>query len=511
MQDGDLPGMPDSDTEFCDDNQRALDLLWLGVSQRAAATIGEASYNSWLRPLRPAALHDTHVVLLAPTAFLRDWISNKYKGILEREFRVDIPHLREVVIEVGLDARLEQITSDRGNGKPTGAASASRHAATANEARAIEAPAIGAPAIGAPAIITPADTARGGRTSESDQGLANVLDQNLTFDNFVVGKPNELAYAAARRVADADGVAFNPLFLYAGVGLGKTHLMHAIAWHIRKLRPERKVLYVTAEMFMYHFIKAVRFRDTVSFKDRFRSVDVLMVDDLQFISGKESTQEEFFHTFNELIDRNHQIVVSADRSPSDLEGMEERVRSRLAWGLVADIHPTDFELRVGILEQKLALQPEVKVPREVVEFLAHRITSNVRELEGAMRRVIAYHALMGRGISLDMVQEVLADVLRAHARKVSIDDIQRKVAEHYNIRMAEMSSARRARAVARPRQVAMFLAKRLTSRSLPEIGRKFGNRDHTTVLHGVRRIEELIQSDMTLAEDVRLLEAALSN
>jgi len=496
LQDGDLPGTPESDAEFCDDNQRALDLLWLGVSQRAAVTVGEASYNSWLRPLRPVALHDTHVVLLAPTAFLRDWISNKYKGILEREFRVDIPHLREVVIEVGLDARLDLVNSDRQAVRPTADA-------------AVPAPRKGG-AIEAPAIITPADAPapshapRGARTSDSDQGLANVLDQNLTFDNFVVGKPNELAYAAARRVADADGVAFNPLFLYAGVGLGKTHLMHAIAWHIRKLRPERKVLYVTAEMFMYHFIKAVRFRDTMSFKDRFRSVDVLMVDDLQFISGKESTQEEFFHTFNEL-------VVAADRSPSDLEGMEERVRSRLAWGLVADIHPTDFELRVGILEQKLALQPDVKVPREVVEFLAHRITSNVRELEGAMRRVIAYHALMGRAISLDMVQEVLADVLRAHARKVSIDDIQRKVAEHYNIRMAEMSSARRARAVARPRQVAMFLAKRLTSRSLPEIGRKFGNRDHTTVLHGVRRIEELIQSDMSLAEDVRLLEAALSN
>ncbi len=528
MQDGDLPGTPESDTVFCDDNQRALDLLWPGVSQRAAGTIGEASYNSWLRPLRPVALHDTHVVLLAPTAFLRDWISNKYKGILEREFRIDIPHLREVVIEVGLDARLDVLGDERPGVRPASdmpatnmpasnmpatnrPVSSDAPRAVATGAPGAEAGVTGVRPIEAPTVITPGDAPRGGRASTADQGLANVLDQNLTFDNFVVGKPNELAYAAARRVADADGVAFNPLFLYAGVGLGKTHLMHAIAWHIRQLRPERKVLYVTAEMFMYHFIKAVRFRDTVSFKDRFRSVDVLMVDDLQFISGKESTQEEFFHTFNELIDRNHQIVVSADRSPSDLEGMEERVRSRLAWGLVADIHPTDFELRVGILEQKLALQPEVKVPREVVEFLAHRITSNVRELEGAMRRVIAYHALMGRAISLDMVQEVLADVLRAHARKVSIDDIQRKVAEHYNIRMAEMSSARRARAVARPRQVAMFLAKRLTSRSLPEIGRKFGNRDHTTVLHGVRRIEELIQSDMTLAEDVRLLEAALSN
>ncbi len=462
-------------------------------------TVGEASYNSWLRPLRPVALHDDQVVLLAPTGFLRDWISNNYRTLLEREFRVDIPHLREVVIDVGMDARLEAMVSRKDviadDGAPMKRAGKPVGATNGSVSRAVPE---------APSIIRPGD-------AEPDKGLVSVLDQNLTFDKFVVGKPNELAYAAARRVADADGVAFNPLFLYAGVGLGKTHLMHAIAWHIRKRRPDRKVLYLTAEMFMYHFIKAVRFRDTVSFKEKFRSVDVLMVDDLQFISGKESTQEEFFHTFNELIDRNHQIVVSADRSPSDLEGMEERVRSRLAWGLVADIHPTDFELRVGILEQKLALEPEVTVPREVVEFLAHRITSNVRELEGAMKRVIAYHALMGRAISLEMVQEVLADVLRANARKVSIDDIQRKVAEHYNIRMAEMSSARRARAVARPRQVAMFLAKRLTSRSLPEIGRKFGNRDHTTVLHGVRRIEELIQSDVSLAEDVRMLEAALSN
>lgn len=499
MRDDDLSEAPSPEPQGCDDNQRALDLLWIGVSQRAMQTVGEASYNSWLRPLRPVALHDDQVVLLAPTGFLRDWISNNYRTLLEREFRVDIPHLREVVIDVGMDARLEAMVSRKDviadDGAPMKRAGKPVGATNGSVSRAVPE---------APSIIRPGD-------AEPDKGLVSVLDQNLTFDKFVVGKPNELAYAAARRVADADGVAFNPLFLYAGVGLGKTHLMHAIAWHIRKRRPDRKVLYLTAEMFMYHFIKAVRFRDTVSFKEKFRSVDVLMVDDLQFISGKESTQEEFFHTFNELIDRNHQIVVSADRSPSDLEGMEERVRSRLAWGLVADIHPTDFELRVGILEQKLALEPEVTVPREVVEFLAHRITSNVRELEGAMKRVIAYHALMGRAISLEMVQEVLADVLRANARKVSIDDIQRKVAEHYNIRMAEMSSARRARAVARPRQVAMFLAKRLTSRSLPEIGRKFGNRDHTTVLHGVRRIEELIQSDVSLAEDVRMLEAALSN
>jgi chromosomal replication initiator protein len=457
----------------------AAQALWDRVSDRIRDQIGLASFNSWLKPLRIAAISGDRVILLASTGFLKDWIRNNYQQLLLREFRRDMPHIQDVIIDVGLEG------------------AAAHSDCSPDSPRSADRPRRPAPASAA----APAASER----------LAGPLDENLTFENFVVGKANELAYAAARRVAESADVAFNPLFLYSGVGLGKTHLMQAIAWHITRRRPDRKVMYLSAEKFMYQFIRAVRFKDTMAFKEQFRSVDVLMIDDLQFFSAKNSTQEEFFHTFNELVDRKHQVVISADRSPSDLDGMEERIRSRLGWGLVADIHPTDFELRVGILEQKAALSPHIAIPDEVIRFLAHRITSNVRELEGALKRVIAHHELMGRAVTLDLAQEVLSDLLRANARKVTIDEIQRKVAEHFSIKVTEMSSSRRARNVARPRQVAMYLAKKLTTRSFPEIGRKFGNRDHTTVLHGVRRIEELIQSDDSLAEDVRLLEAALSN
>ena len=339
-----------------------------------------------------------------------------------------------------------------------------------------------------------------------------ALDQRNTFDSFIVGRSNELAHAAARRVAEAawGKVPFNPLFLYGGVGLGKTHLMHAIAWHIRLRDPSRKVIYLSAESFMYQFITAVRYKDTMAFKQQFRSVDVLMIDDIQFIAGKDSTQEEFFHTFNALCDQNRQIVISGDRSPADLEGMEERMRSRLGWGLVADIHPTDYELRLSILQSKVE-QLEIDVPRHVLEFLAHRITANVRELEGALNRVAAFASLVGRPVEMEMAQEVLRDLLRASDRRITIEEIQKRVAEHYNIKQSEMHSARRAIAVARPRQIAMYLAKHLTTRSLPEIGRKFGNRDHTTVMHAVKRIEELQGRDPDLAEDIVLLKRTLES
>jgi chromosomal replication initiator protein len=246
----------------------------------------------------------------------------------------------------------------------------------------------------------------------------------------------------------------------------------------------------------------------MDFKEQFRSVDLLMIDDVQFISGKDSTQEEFFHTFNALVDQNRQIVISADKSPSDLEGLEERMRSRLGWGLVADLHPTTYELRLGILQSK-AEQSGMRISQKVMEFLAHKITSNVRELEGALNRIIADVQLIGREVTLETAQELLRDLLRSCERKVTIDEIQRRVAEHFNIRLSEMTSERRARAVARPRQIAMYLAKQLTTRSLPEIGRKFGGRDHTTVMHAVRKIEELTLSDRSLAEDVELLRRML--
>jgi chromosomal replication initiator protein len=338
--------------------------------------------------------------------------------------------------------------------------------------------------------------------------ISAPLDTRFTFDNFVVGKSNEFAHAASLRVAEQPNAQFNPLFLYGGVGLGKTHLMHAIAWKIRQEDPSRTVIYMSAEKFMYRFIRALREQNTVDFKDQFRNVDVLMIDDVQFISGKDSTQEEFFHTFNALVDQGRQIVISADKSPSDLEGMEERLKSRLNCGLVADLHATTYELRVGILQAK-AERLNVEVPGKVMEFLAHKITSNVRELEGALNRVAAHSSLVGRDITLESVQDVLHDLIRAHDRRVTIEEIQKKVAAHFNIRTSDMHSARRARSVARPRQVAMYLAKQLTSRSLPEIGRKFGGRDHTTVMHAVKKVDELRERDPSFAEDVELLRRML--
>ncbi|MEM7270798.1 MAG: chromosomal replication initiator protein DnaA, partial [Pseudomonadota bacterium] len=298
-----------------------------------------------------------------------------------------------------------------------------------------------------------------------------------------------------------------------GVGLGKTHLMHAINWRMNELYPGRKVLYLSAEQFMYRFVQAIRHRSTLDFKEQFRSVDVLMIDDVQFIAGKDSTQEEFFHTFNALIDEGKQIVISADGPPVDIDGLEERIKSRLQWGLVVDIHPTDYELRLGILQSKaeaqLAKEPEIHLDPKVLEFLAHRIPQNVRVLEGALTRLFAFATLVGREITMDMAQECLADLLRASDRKVTIEEIMRKVAEHYNLRMSDMTSARRARAVARPRQIAMYLAKTLTSKSLPEIGRRFGGRDHTTVMHAVKRVESLAETDSQIAEDVELLRRML--
>ena len=342
---------------------------------------------------------------------------------------------------------------------------------------------------------------------------SSPLDKRFTFERFVVGKPNELAHAAAKRVSEIGPVTFNPLFLYGGVGLGKTHLMHAIAWQIKKTNPSSRMLYLSAEQFMYRFVQALRFKDMYGFKEIFRSVDILMVDDVQFIAGKESTQDEFFHTFNALVEQGKQLVISGDRAPGEIDGLEDRIKSRLAWGLVVDLHPTDYELRLGILQSKVEIQsklhPGININNGILEFLAHRISSNVRVLEGSLTRLFAYASLVGRPIDIDMAQECLADILRISERKVTIEEIIRKVADHYNLRMSDMISARRPRTISRPRQLAMFLAKNLTSKSLPEIGRRFGGRDHTTVIHAVKKIEELKNKDLQIAEEVEILRRML--
>jgi chromosomal replication initiator protein len=289
--------------------------------------------------------------------------------------------------------------------------------------------------------------------------------------------------------------------------------MHAIAHELSARNPHLSVLYLSAEQFMYRFVQSLRERKMMDFKEMFRSVDVLMVDDVQFIAGKDSTQEEFFHTFNALVDQNKQIIISADRAPDEIKDLENRIRSRLQSGLVVDLHPTDYELRLGILQTKVetyrTMYPSLSIDSGVLEFLAHRISTNVRVLEGALTRLFAFASLVGKPINMDLVQDSLSDVLRASERKISIDEIQRRVAEHYNIRLSDMIGPKRVRNFARPRQIAMYLCKQLTSRSLPEIGRRFGGRDHTTVMHGVRRIEELRVQDGQIDEDVEMLRRAL--
>ena len=450
----------------------ALAREWQDISLTLKRDIGDVAFRSWLQGvevLNPAA---GEVILRVGSSVAAKWIKSHYADRIRELWTQKNPAVHNVEIKAQPGAQ-------------PGKASVSGPAEM---------------------VVLPSKPAE---VAVADDPLLGALDPRFTFDNFIVGKPNELAHAAAYRVAEADNVLFNPLFLYGGVGLGKTHLMHAIAWSIRKRSPTRRVLYLSAEKFMYEFVRALRFKDTMEFKEQFRSVDVLMIDDIQFICGKDSTQEEFFHTFNALVDQNRQIIISADKSPSDLEGMEERLRSRLGWGLVADIHPTTYELRLGILQSK-AENLKTDVPVKVLEFLAHKISSNVRELEGALTRIVAHADLVARPVNLETTQDLLRDLLRANDRRLSVEEIQRKVAEHFHLKVAEMYSDRRSRIVARPRQVAMYLSKQLTTHSLPEIGRKFGGRDHTTVMHAVKKVDELMLADPAMAEDVELLRRALA-
>ncbi len=446
--------------------------------------LGQATFKSWLSQLSLVRFDPEirTLILSVPGRFVKDWVDANYLHALLKLAQSVYENVHRIEIIVNTSASLKTPIAEE---SPVSTLSLPQP----------------------PSFIT-ATPANDDDFAALKETIQAQLDQRFNFDNFVVGKPNELAYAAALRVAESREVQFNPLFLYGGVGLGKTHLMHAIAWYIKTHQPERRVLYLSAEKFMYQFIRALRYKDTMTFKELFRNVDVLMIDDVQFISGKDSTQEEFFHTFNALVDKNHQVIVSADKSPSDLEGMEERLKSRLGWGLVADLHPTTYELRLGILQTKAATL-SIPIPKEVMEFLAFKITSNVRELERALNRIAAHATLVGRKITIESTQELLRDLLKSNDRRVSVDDIQKRVAEYYSIKLTEMQSAKRTQNIARPRQIAMYLAKMLTTRSLPEIGRRFGGRDHTTVIHAVKKVEELMVSDHELAEDLSILRKSL--
>ncbi len=446
---------------------------WRLIQIRLRSQFGEETYRQWLSELYPSAIEEDAIVFSAPHNLTAQWM------VLEKADQVIVGFLREQW------PGLRRITC-----------------------RVEKNPESHSPSFFSAVAPIGLDTLIAASRDTHNVLEGTALDPRFTFDNFVVGKPNELAYAAARKVAESDTVAFNPLFLYGGVGLGKTHLMHAIAWAIKARNPDRNVLYLSAEKFMYRFIRALRFKDMMSFKEQFRSVDVLMIDDVQFIAGKESTQEEFFHTFNALIDQHKQIILSADKSPTDLSGIEDRLKSRLSWGLCADIHPSTYELRLGILQAR-AEKTATPVPKNVLEFLAHKIASNIRELEGAFNRIVAHAELIGGPITLESTQDVLVDLLRAYDRKVTIDDIQKKVCEHFGLKLVDLNGERRSRHLARPRQLAMYLCKQLTTKSLPDIGRAFGGRDHTTVLHAVRKVEELMRDDTVFAGDADMLRLAL--
>jgi len=476
--------MTEDTTTFTPEHRKTMREEWTRIQSRLKQELGDTIWKSWVKPLKLIRIEAGVVYLATESKLTKTRVMSQFADRIRANCGVEWNNITAIHVEVMRHQAAipshpirasEQDFTDRD------------HAAKVEINHAKDQ--------GAP--IDAYDD-WGGR-----------LDPRLTFSNFVVGGPNNFAFAAAKRMAETESPVFNPLFLYGGVGLGKTHLMHAIGWEMRERFPKRRVVYLSAEVFMHRFIKALRHRNTTQFKEEFRSIDVLMIDDVQFIGGKDSTQEEFFHTFNALIDQNKKIIISADKSPMDLSGMEERLRSRLNWGMVADIHPTTFELRVGILQAK-AEQQDLDLPQNVIEFLAHKITTNVRELEGALNRLSAYSTLINAPITIDSIYDVLGDVLRASTRQVSIAEIQREVAKHYNIRLDEMHSRRRSRNIVHPRQVAMYLAKNLTSNSYPEIGQYFGGRDHTTVMHAVGKIEKMLIEDQHISDDLKILKSLLN-
>lgn len=458
--------MPCSQARVSDETSPAAK-AWARVRTNLRESAGARLYEQWLKPIVLIEGDESDSIRLAlPTAFGANWVRSHYADRLLHEFRAILPAVRSVVIETA-SVRAE------------------------------------------PVVLTAVPVALPSKTpsAPASQSIVErpVLEPRFTFDRFVIDASNKVAFNAAKAVAAPGPVRFSPLFLHSGTGQGKTHLMHAIAHAYLEAVPDARVLCMSAERFMFEFVSALRARDTHSFKSRLRSADLLLIDDLQFIAGKDSTQEEFFHTINEIVAAGKRLVISADRCPQALEGIETRILGRMAMGLVADIKAPGLELRRAILDRKLADMPDAGVPTDVLDMLAARIHTNIRELEGALNRVVAYAQLTGDAVDLDFAVATLGDVLRGGEKRVTIDEIQKRVSAHFELKPLDLVSARRARAVARPRQIAMYLAKRLTTRSLPEIGRKFGGRDHSTVIHAVRRIEELREQDRDIDAAVRVL------
>jgi chromosomal replication initiator protein len=453
---------------------------WDRIAQRLRVELGEDLYSSWFARMEPEEWSDGRLAVSVPTRFLRNWIETHYQSRLHKLSEAELGQLDAIQVRVRTHGVPHRITD-----LPVSQSSIAEE---------------------------PAVTRRPAAPSGFAGERGSPLDPSQTFETFFIGGSNRLAHAAALRVAEAapgTPVAFNPLFVHSAAGLGKTHLLNAVAWRVRNAQPERRVLYITAERFMYYFIGALKLRDTIAFKDYFQSIDVLLIDDFQFLQGK-TMQQEFCHTFNSLVDAKRQVIIAADVPPAQLDTIDQRMRSRLMGGLVVDIELPDLELRRQILDNRLRLArrqyPSVEVAPEVLEFIANTCVGGGRELEGALNKMIAHHQLTNAPVTLDLAAMVLRDMAQNPDQcRVKIEDILKVIGRHYNVPRADLLSARRARAVVVPRQIGMYLAKKLTPRSLPEIGRRFGGRDHSTVLHAVRKIEDLLRTDDRLAREVALL------
>ena len=431
--------------------------IWNLCVRQLESELSEQLLNTWIRPLQ--AEQQEHVLMLfAPNRFVLDWVNDHY---LER--------IQQLVATLGKDSGTTSVNLSVG--------SREKQPTAANLQMSPQPPA-----------------------APSNKAYTHNLNQDFTFDSFVEGKSNELAKAASLQVANHAGQAYNPLLLYGGVGLGKTHLMHAIGNQILAINPQAKVVYLHSERFVQDMVKALQHNAIDEFKRHYRSVNALLIDDIQFFAGKERSQEEFFHTFNALLEGQQQIIMTCDRYPKELDGLEERLKSRFGWGLTQAIEPPELETRVAIMQSK-AEAVNVNLPNEVAFFIAKRIRSNIRELEGALRRVMANSQFTGKPITLEFAKEALHDLITLQEKLVTIENIQKTVAEYYKIRISDLNSSRRTRSITRPRQIAMAIAKEITNHSLPEIGEAFGGRDHTTVLHACRKTKELRQSDVKINDD----------
>jgi len=466
---------------------RVNNALWSNCLQRLEQELSDQQLNTWIRPLQ--VREDTHqLTLLAPNRFVLDWVKQNFRDKIE-----------DILLEVSRD-------DDFNLQLEIGTHSSTVKSATAATANPIHAD--------KPVRQKLGPSTDFGIPSKAPPKARPIIDHNLnpsfTFESFVEGKSNQLAKAASQQVAENPGDAYNPLFLYGGVGLGKTHLMHAIGNMMLKHSAEAKVVYLHSERFVGHMIKALQHNAIDAFKQYYRSLDCMLIDDIQFFAGKERSQEEFFHTFNALLEGGSQIILTCDRYPKEVDGLEERLRSRFGWGLPVCIEPPELETRVAILQKK-AEESGIPFPNEVAFFIAKRIRSNIRELEGAFRRVMATANFTGKPVTMDFAKETLRDLIALQDRIVTIENIQKTVAEYYKIRSSDLLSNRRSRSITRPRQLAMALSKELTNHSLPEIGEAFGGRDHTTVLHGCRKIAELRESDVKINEDYMNMMRILSN